>query len=39
MPDTILQTKLNIPPLRPGLIPRPRLIDGIREVLVQLSEK
>jgi LuxR family maltose regulon positive regulatory protein len=33
VPEVILQTKLNIPPLRPSLVPRPRLIEKLNEGL------
>ena len=33
MPVPILATKLYIPPLRPGLVPRPRLIERLNEGL------
>lgn len=33
MTDVLLQTKLNIPPLRPSLVPRPHLIDRLNEGL------
>ncbi len=38
MPEPLLRTKLYIPPLRPNLIPRPRLIDRLNQGL-QLSHK
>ena len=31
--ETLLQTKLYIPPLRPNLVPRPRLIDRLNQSL------
>ncbi len=33
MTDTLLQTKLYIPPLRPNLVPRPRLIERLNQGL------
>jgi len=33
VPETLLQTKLYIPPLRPNLVPRPRLIEGLNQGL------
>jgi LuxR family maltose regulon positive regulatory protein len=33
MPDTLLKTKLYIPPLRPELVPRPQLIERLNEGL------
>ena len=33
MPETLLQTKLYIPPLRPNLVPRPRLIERLNQGL------
>lgn len=33
MPEDLLASKLNIPPLRPSLVPRPRLIDRLDEGL------
>jgi LuxR family maltose regulon positive regulatory protein len=33
VPETLLQTKLFIPPLRPNLIPRPRLIERLNQGL------
>jgi len=38
MPEPLLMTKLYIPPLRPGLVPRPRLIERLDESL-QLGRK
>jgi LuxR family maltose regulon positive regulatory protein len=29
VPNTLLTTKLNIPPLRPALVPRPKLVDKL----------
>jgi LuxR family maltose regulon positive regulatory protein len=31
VPETLLQTKLYIPPLRPDLVPRPRLIEKLNQ--------
>ena len=31
MPDTVLRTKLFIPPLRPNLVPRPHLIERLNQ--------
>jgi LuxR family maltose regulon positive regulatory protein len=31
MATTLLKTKLNIPPVRPTLVPRPRLIEQFNE--------
>ena len=33
MPETVLRTKLFIPPLRPNLVPRPHLIDRLNQGL------
>jgi LuxR family maltose regulon positive regulatory protein len=33
VPEVILQTKLNIPPLRPTLVERPHLIEKLNEGL------
>jgi len=33
VPETLLQTKLYIPPLRPNLVPRPRLIERLNQGL------
>ncbi len=33
MPETLLRTKLFVPPLRPNLVPRPRLINRLNEGL------
>ena len=33
MPETLLRTKLYIPPLRPNLVPRPRLIEQLNQGL------
>lgn len=33
MEASLLQTKLYIPPVRPGLVPRPRLIQRLNEGL------
>jgi LuxR family maltose regulon positive regulatory protein len=33
MPDTLLRTKLFIPPLRPNLVPRPQLIERLNQGL------
>jgi LuxR family maltose regulon positive regulatory protein len=38
MPETLLRTKLNIPPLRPNLVSRPRLIERLNQGL-QLGHK
>ena len=38
LPETLLQTKLYIPPLRPNLVPRPRLINRLNQGL-QLGRK
>jgi len=38
VPETLLQTKLYIPPLRPNLVPRPRLIERLNQGL-QLGHK
>ena len=38
MTETVLQTKLYIPPLRPNLVPRPRLIEQLNQGL-QLGHK
>jgi LuxR family maltose regulon positive regulatory protein len=35
VPETLLQTKLYIPPLRPNLVPRPRLIQRLNQGLQQ----
>jgi LuxR family maltose regulon positive regulatory protein len=35
VPETLLQTKLYIPPLRPDLVPRPRLIEKLNQGLQQ----
>jgi LuxR family maltose regulon positive regulatory protein len=35
VPETLLQTKLYIPPLRPNLVPRPQLIERLNQGLVQ----
>ncbi len=35
MPETLLRTKLYIPPLRPNLVPRPRLIHQLNHGLEQ----
>ncbi len=33
MPELLLQTKLFVPPVRPNLVPRPRLIEGLNQGL------
>ena len=33
VPETLLRTKLYIPPLRPNLVPRPHLIERLNEGL------
>ena len=33
VPETLLQTKLYLPPLRPNLVPRPRLIERLNQSL------
>ena len=38
VPEMLLQTKLYVPPIRPNLVPRPRLIDHLNQGL-QLSHK
>ena len=38
MPDTLLRTKLYVPPLRPNLVSRPQLIDKLNQGL-QLGHK
>jgi len=38
VPETLLQTKLYIPPLRPTIVPRPRLIERLNQGL-QLGHK
>jgi len=38
MPETLLRTKLSIPPLRPSLVPRPQLIKRLNQS-VQLGNK
>jgi LuxR family maltose regulon positive regulatory protein len=38
VPETLLQTKLFIPPLRPNLVPRPQLIERLNQGL-QLGHK
>ncbi len=35
VPETLLQTKLYTPPLRPNLIPRPRLLERLNQGLQQ----
>ena len=35
MPETLLRTKLYVPPLRPNLVPRPRLIKLLNQALQQ----
>jgi LuxR family maltose regulon positive regulatory protein len=35
VPETLLQTKLYIPPLRPNLVPRPQLIERLNQGLQQ----
>jgi hypothetical protein len=35
MPETLLRTKLFIPPLRPKLVPRPRLIERLNQGIAQ----
>ena len=35
MPETLLQTKLYLPPRRPNLVPRPRLIEKLNRGLQQ----
>ncbi|MGD2078546.1 MAG: AAA family ATPase, partial [Chloroflexota bacterium] len=38
MPETLLRTKLFVPPLRPNLVPRPQLIEQLNQSL-QLGHK
>ena len=38
MPETLLRTKLFVPPLRPNLVPRHQLIDRLNQGL-QLGHK
>ena len=33
MPETLLRTKLFVPPVRPNLVPRPRLIERLNQAL------
>ena len=35
MPEVLLQTKLYVPPLRPNLVPRPRLIERLDQGIAQ----
>jgi LuxR family maltose regulon positive regulatory protein len=34
MPETLLHTKLYVPPLRPNIVPRPRLITRLNQGLL-----